>query len=429
MKNVYQKSLSRFRYLLREFDQVYISFSGGKDSGVLLNLYMECMKHYAPEKRPIIFHLDYEICYRKTEEYVYRTLEKYKDRAEIYHICVPFKVSTCTSMFQSYWRPWDDEKQELWVRKRPEWSYLKEDFDFYTEEMWDYEFQFSFAEWLHRKNRAKRTCCLVGIRTQESHNRWRAIHNNNRYSMHKGARWTSLLHENVYNAYPIHDWKTSDIWVANGKFGWDYNCLYDLYYQAGVPLERQRVASPFLCEARESLKLYKAIDPDVWGRMLGRVNGVNFTALYGGTYAMARKRIKRPQGFTWQKYMNFLLETLPEETRKLYQEKLKVSIDFWRNKGGALSEATIQKLRSKGIEFQLEESPYQTNKKAVRMEYLDEINIPEQKFIPTYKRVCTCILRNDCHCRYMGFVLNKEERNRKQRVMTEYQHLKNYLNE
>ena len=29
----------------------------------------------------------------------------------------------------------------------------------------------------------------------------------------------------------------------------DYNVLYDLYYRAGVNLERQRVASPFINEA------------------------------------------------------------------------------------------------------------------------------------------------------------------------------------
>ena len=86
----------------------------------------------------------------------------------------------------------------------------------------------------------------------------------------------------VYNAYPIFDWKTTDVWTANGKFRWDYNILYDLYYRAGVNLERQRVASPFIGEAIESLSLYRAIDPNTWGKMVGRVNGVNFTGMYGG---------------------------------------------------------------------------------------------------------------------------------------------------
>ncbi len=43
-------------------------------------------------------------------------------------------------------------------------------------------------------------------------------------------------HIDVYNFYPIYDWKVEDIWTAYGKFGWDYNKLYDLFYQAGVSL-------------------------------------------------------------------------------------------------------------------------------------------------------------------------------------------------
>ena len=95
--------------------------------------------------------------------------------------------------------------------------------------------------------------------------------------MYHNYRWTSKIGNDIYNAYPIYDWKTTDIWTANGKFGFDYNHLYDLYYKAGVNIERQRVASPFLCEAQESLALYKVIDPNTWGKMIGRVNGVNFT--------------------------------------------------------------------------------------------------------------------------------------------------------
>lgn len=74
----------------------------------------------------------------------------------------------------------------------------------------------------------------------------------------------------------MYDWKTEDIWVANGRFHWDYNHLYDLYYQAGMSLNKQRVASPFISEAIESLALYKVIDPNTWGRMIGRLTGYVF---------------------------------------------------------------------------------------------------------------------------------------------------------
>ncbi len=72
-------------------------------------------------------------------------------------------------------------------------------------------------------------------RTQESYNRWRTIHSSRNYRHFGSAKWIHMMGGNVYNAYPIYDWKTSDIWIANGKFRWGiYNQLYDLYYQAGI---------------------------------------------------------------------------------------------------------------------------------------------------------------------------------------------------
>ena len=35
--NVYDESVNRIRYILNKFERVYVSFSGGKDSGVMLN--------------------------------------------------------------------------------------------------------------------------------------------------------------------------------------------------------------------------------------------------------------------------------------------------------------------------------------------------------------------------------------------------------
>ena len=220
---------------------------------------------------------------------------------------------------------------------------------------------------------------------------------------------------------PIYDWKTQDIWIANGKFGWTYNHLYDLYYQAGVPLSRQRVASPFISQAISTLFIYKVVDPDMWGRMVGRVNGVGFAGIYGNTSAMGWRAIKCPAGFSWEKYMYFLLNTLPEETRENYLNKLRVSRKFWREKGGCLSEETIAKLRAANIPIIVEEcTAYHTDKKPVRMEYIDDINIPEFKEIPTYKRMCVCILKNDHTCKYMGFSQTKRERDMRKEVMDKY---------
>ena len=419
--NVYQATQQRLERIFNDFDNVYVSFSGGKDSGVLLNLCIDYVRKNCPERKLGVFHMDYEAQYEYTTEYVNETLLQNADILDVYRICVPFKVTTCTSMHQNYWRPWEASKQNIWVSKMPEKCYTEKDFPFFDEKMWDYDFQERFGLWYHQRKCAKRTCCLIGIRTQESLHRWRAIHSDRNYRNYDGLNWTKQMHADAYNAYPIYDWITEDIWTANARFGWTYNRLYDLYYQAGVPIDAMRVASPFLSAAQDSLKLYRVIEPHTWGKLVSRVNGVNFTGIYGGTTAMGWKSITLPPNHTWKSYMYFLLDTLPEDTRRNYLSKLETSMKFWREKGGVLSEKTISELHKAGVNIEIgAETNYQTEKKPVRMEYIDDIDSADFQLIPTYKRMCICIMKNDHLCKYMGFSFTKNENERRKAIMEKY---------
>lgn len=161
--------------------------------------------------------------------------------------------------------------------------------------------------------------------------------------------------------------------------------------------------------------------------MLGRVNGVNFAGLYGNSAAMGWRSVRLPEGMTWKKYLFFLLDTLPEGTRNNYLDKLEVSVRFWREKGGCLAKETIMKLKRLNIPFELGgTSGYRTHKLPVRMEYLDDIDLPEFRELPSYKRMCICILKNDHCCKYMGFSPNKQEQERRRKMMDEY---RSYFNE
>lgn len=147
--NVYEAVQERLKLIFDNFDYVYVSFSGGKDSGALLNLCVEYIRKNLPGRKLGVLHLDYEAQYSHTTEYVAKRLSEDSDILEVFHCCVPFKVATCTSMFQSYWRPWEDSKKDIWVREMPDGCYTADDFDFFDDGLWDYDFQRLFLSLIH----------------------------------------------------------------------------------------------------------------------------------------------------------------------------------------------------------------------------------------------------------------------------------------
>ena len=428
--NVYEAAVNRIAYIFSEFDYIYVSFSGGKDSGVLLNMVLEYCKVNNITSGVGVFHIDYEAQYQMTTDYVTDTFNSLPSWVDKYWCCIPLSVPCCTSMYENHWIPWDEHKKNIWVRELPPDTINigNHNFDFYRYGMEDYEFQKMFGEWLQRQKKCK-VACLIGVRSDESFDRRIMIANTTNKRKYKNILWsTGGVSDNKmqYNFYPIYDWTTDDIWIANGKFQWKYNKLYDLFYQAGMSVYQMRVASPFISQGIENLKMYKVIEPNTWGKLVSRVNGVNFSGIYGGTTAMGWKSITKPSHFTWKEYAEFLLKTLPDDVRKGYEDKLATSIKFWTERGGVVEDDVAQDLVNVGADCEiLNENPsYKTIKKTAKFSvYPDEVAISEFRAIPSYKRLCVCILKNDHLCKYMGFSMTKEETERRRNIIEKYNNL------
>jgi predicted phosphoadenosine phosphosulfate sulfurtransferase len=91
-----------------------------------------------------------------------------------------------------------------------------------------------------------------------------------------------------------------------------------------------------------------------------------------------------------------------------------------------LDDKVIEKLKERNIPIEvLPLSKSSQFKHPVRMEYLDDIDISEFASIPTYKRMCVCIMKNDHLCKYMGFSLNKEEVAMRKNAIKTYEHVLN----
>jgi len=421
--NVYDAANERLKFVFDNFEKVYVSFSGGKDSGVLLNLVLDYMRSNDIKRKVGVQILDNEANYSYSLEFMRRIIDDNIDLLDVYWCCLPITLPCTVSAYDTEWQCWGEEDKDRWVRPRPDMDYVvhfdNHEFDFFVENMPYDKFWDGFSEWY-----ADGEPCanLVGIRTSESLNRFRAIMNEDKV-MYEGKPWTKKNGEHSYNVYPIYDWQSRDIWIANERFEWDYNRLYDVFYRAGVPVGSMRVASPFMSESKSSLSLYRVIDPDCWARLCARVNGANFVATYGKQ--LTYKSIKLPEGHTWKSFVKFLLQTLPDAPAANFKQRFIQSIKYWGRVGRGLSQEIIDELDKHGIRYSLNGTTPHGGNNLARVvikrppDHLDQLKFHNSE-VTSWKRFAVTILKNDHTCKYLGLAPTSEQQARQKQIQEKY---------
>lgn len=373
--NVLEAAQQRISWIMDNCPRVYVSFSGGKDSSVLLHLTIEEAKQ---RKRKIgVLFIDLEAQYKLTIDYIREVLSLYRDHIEVYWIALPMNLRNAVSVFEPQWICWDAKKKLDWVRQPPEEAITDINyFPFFRVGMEFEEFVVDFGRWYSKDGL---TACLVGIRADESLNRFRTIAREK--SRLQKLPWTTYIGGTVFNAYPIYDWRTRDIWIYNGRFERPYNRLYDLMHRAGLSIHQQRICQPYGDDQRKGLYLYHVIEPETWCRVVARVNGANQGALYAQESGniLGRLKITRPPGHTWESFAWLIIESLPPATQEHYKNKIAVFLRWWGDRGYPI--------------IPDEADPKQ---EAARK-------------IPSWRRICKSLLRNDYWCKGLSFSQHKSE--------------------
>jgi len=381
-KNVLEASIERVKYTFDNFEKVYLSFSAGKDSTTMLHLVMdEAIKR---NQKIGLLIVDLEGQYKLTIDHIYECIKQYEDYIDLYWVCLPIHLRNAVSVYEPFWLCWDKERKEDWIRELPKNGISDESyFPFFRRGMEFEEFVPEFGEWY---SQGKKTACLVGIRTDESLNRYRTIASDKKVK-YNDKQWTTLVTPNVYNVYPIYDWRTEDIWIYHAKFtDKRYNQLYELMYKAGLSIHQQRICQPYGDDQRRGLWLFHLIEPETWAKVVARVNGANSGALYVNESGAITgyNRITKPKNHTWESFAMLFLNSVPEVTKEHYLNKIYTFISWWKERG-----------YDTGIP---DEAPYLLESK---------------KLAPSWRRVCKSLLRNDFWCKGLGFTQHKTDAYRK----------------
>lgn len=396
--NVLKEAINRTRIAFEEFDNIYFSVSGGKDSSVMIHIAEMVASEMG--KTYDVLYIDLEAQYKGTIEHV-EELTHLRHIRNFYWVALPMQLRNAVSVLQPKWICWSPTQESIWVREMPKYAIHigNHEFDFYQLGMEFEEFITGFADWYQRQHGGI-VGAGIGIRSDESLNRFRTIASTTKTTL-KDYQWTTLLkpYENVYNFYTIYDWRTEDVWGFVSKYNVNMNQIYEAMYKNGLSIHEQRLCQPYGDDQKNGLDQFKSIEYETWEKVLNRVNGVNFGNIYARTSALGNIKSTKPDHMTWQEYSVFLLESLGIYNKELmfhYVGKIDKHIKWWEKNHGC------------GIHDIPDEA---------------DLKLESLKKVPSWRRIARAIERNDFYMKRLGFSQNKTDEDLLRIMISKYDNL------
>jgi predicted phosphoadenosine phosphosulfate sulfurtransferase len=296
-RNVYEAALDRIDRVYNSHDEVWVSYSGGKDSLVCLKLMEEYldMKGYK-DKINVIFR-DEEVINGAIRDFV---LSQYDDpRYNFVYLATPLQSEIYILGEKRKYVQWDEKRKGNWIVPKPD----------VAETMKGVMKQEEFEKYFF-KNKRKRIALCIGIRAQESLLRFQGITASTIPYLTK-----SPLVKNVSMFKPVYDWSEKDVF----KYFYDKDIEYCKVYDNQVfnkdPL---RVASAIHAEAAKQLHKLKTNDPVLYNQIMEVFPEVDVQARYykdmvkGKTDKIAYE-YKEKAGDAWGAIYLYIKENITDE--------------------------------------------------------------------------------------------------------------------
>lgn len=406
-KNVYEAAIERIEFLYQEFDptEIWLSWSGGKDSTVCLYLMEEVARRRGIDFLNVLI-IDLEGHYKLHVEFMEQLVRRDDFRLDGYWVCLPFNLSNASSFHMPKWLCWDPEKRDLWIRPLPDnrlvVNYENHPFgDHFRIGMEFEEFIIEFPRFLVEKRGLSRVAQVIGIRTQESYNRYLKMKVRENREFYQGIQWMMKQKATGYDTYsvhPIYDWQTEDTWKYQSSK--PYNQVYDKMYLAGYPLHSMRICQPYGEEQRDNIDLFAKIEPETWARMCERVYGGNFAKLYKGKNVL-KGRIEKPEHVTWEEWARLILRTMPPYLREHYLRRINVFLRWWRKEMYGDIEHVYSREYAENEQFDREG--------IYVVDIYDEKEGDTRKLYPSWRRIAKVLVKGDYLCKNLTFQQNQRE--------------------
>lgn len=297
-KNVLIASKERISSLFDMYENISVSVSGGKDSSVIFDL---CHKEAVKRNRIInVVFIDQEAEYRNTID-VIRYISNFSNiNMKWYQI--PFCMTNSTSYQDNYLRCWDGNNirdfEKNSIRNVGDTKDLT----------WEKVIQ--FIEKLYTKPTAQ----IIGLRSNESLNRYRAVTKNPAVN---NINWSSkTTNQNLINFYPIYDWGFDDIWKYIYEKNIIYNKIYDYQFLKDYYKDEMRISCLIHEKSYQCLADLPEFEPDTFEWLCKRINGIDTAMRYAKEKQMYNNE-KLPSHYkNWLDFRDFLLKNHPNQKQK-----------------------------------------------------------------------------------------------------------------